>query len=696
MVAIADSIEVSQQGVATAVALKEEHEREKKKVHQTPLAEHKALQNWHRHMAIRKKQEKYLGEVLKRPEDELLMSISEDYRQIQEERDLIDRSLPALLPGKGYGSGSEFWNQPERVGDELTGLMMTLTRKERGYPEPVTHVGKPRTVLMETGLKPPKRIPFHQTWDKSLFLKHRREELKPVLEELDFYKPDLDGLEVIGKGWPFTSVSAESFPCSTTNEESETSSDSSDVCPEAVQGPSLVFCGQPARWIDFVTPCKDEIGIAARVTFVALAGEKAESSLTVSNDGTTAIWYDWMRLAHRIPLRETTGIRMPCFYFDLRSGVILPGETRKFSFIFKSERPGIFSESWKFRTHPVLLGGALLQVTLWGIAVYEDKLADVREKLESDLAARVRDTTVKESLKELLFQVRTPERTPSPLSAYVTEEELFHQKNPKLHYQHGVVKQLHELWKNTLEEAPSQMTSVEKEELGPSGWNYSFEDFKQVIMSIPEEEQREAALRQLNTAALELCIKQRPTQWDQSDLLYHICLQLWRETIDSMVSCSMRLRSLLGLPENTTYAHDVPEETVEVQQPIKEGKEDRITMSKEEKKSFSGKDKEGKKRTETPGRERRPSSRRSKEDEKKLKSLLQKVKEEAQPMEAVTADSVEPSQEQVDPCLLQMYHESLYVEVYGLLDSMVIKVVSLFEDLKKKRSLEWESEAICN
>lgn len=46
----------------TAAALKEEHGGEKKKnVHQTPLAEHKALQNWHRNMAIRKKQEKYLG-----------------------------------------------------------------------------------------------------------------------------------------------------------------------------------------------------------------------------------------------------------------------------------------------------------------------------------------------------------------------------------------------------------------------------------------------------------------------------------------------------------------------------------------------------------------------------------------------------------------------------------------------------------
>ncbi|NXU27088.1 MYBPP protein, partial [Thalassarche chlororhynchos] len=757
---VADFIEVSGQDISAA-ALKGQHGGEKKKVHQTPLAEHKALQNWHRNMAIRKKQEKYLGEILQRPENELLMSISEDYRQIQEERDLIDRSLPALLPGKGYRRGSEFWSQPECIGDELTGVTMTLTQRERGYPEPVTHVGKPHTVRMETGLKPPKRVPFHVTWDKSLFLKHRRQELKSILEELNFYKPDLDGLEVIGKGQPFTSVSTEPFPRSTTSEESETFRDSlrdyPDVVPEAVLGPSLDFCGQPARWINCTTSCRDEIGIAARLTFETLAGEKAESSLTVSNDGTAAIWYNWMRLPQQIPSRETKGKRMQCFYFDTRPGVILPGETRKFSFLFKSERAGIFSESWEFRTHPLLLGGALLQVTLWGIAVYEDKLADLREKLESDLAAQEGATIVEESLKELLVRIRTPERSPSPLEAYVTEEELFHQKNPELHYQHRVVKQLHELWrqhttvpstfeekvpsgqkrtaedmqyqestsealpaqtsttevpgwKNTLDEAPSQMMNVEEEELGSSGWNFSFEDFKQVvtpvpstlaprtlcflshqaIKSIPKEEQREEALTQLNKAALELCVEQRPTQ---SDLLYQICLQLWRETIDGLVSHSLKLRSLLGLPEKDTYVDVVPEETVEVKQPIKGGKEDRITIRKEERRSFGGKDKEGKKRTtKTAGKEKeeRPSSRKLKvKDEKKLKSSTssQEVKEGAQPVEVVTTDSVEPPQEQVDPMLFGTYQEKLYIEVYGLLDSMVSKMVSLVEELKKKGAL---------
>uniref|UniRef100_A0A8D2PS62 MYCBP associated protein n=1 Tax=Zosterops lateralis melanops TaxID=1220523 RepID=A0A8D2PS62_ZOSLA len=512
---LADAIKIPHPDV-TAAAVKEEHGREKEKAHQAKLAEHKAFQNWRHHMAMRKKQEKHLGEILHKPENELLMNMSDDYRQIQEERDLIDRSLP------GYRMGGEFWNLPEQIGDELTGLTLTLTRTECGHPEPITHVGKPQTVQRETGKG------TLQTGD-SEEMRHK--------------------------------------------------------------------CGRRSSF-------PKEIGLAARITFEALACEKAESFLTVINDGKAAIWYHWMRRPQKIPFRQTRERRMPCFYFDTRPGVILPGETRRFSFIFKSERAGIFSEPWEFRTHPLLLGGALIQVTLWGVAVYEDKLADFREKLESELAAREGAAIVKESLNELLDQIRTPEPIPSPVDSCVTEEELFHRKNPELHYQHQVVKHLHKLWrqhltvpsvleegvpldqrstaegmeyqestseppsvqgsttelpqgKYTLEESPREK-SIEEEEAGPSGWNLSIEDFKQAVMSIPGEEEREEALTQLNKAALELCVEQRPTQ---SDLLYPLCLQLWRGAIDDLVSHSLRLRSLLGLMKEDPYAEGVPEET---------------------------------------------------------------------------------------------------------------------------------------
>ncbi|NWJ11341.1 MYBPP protein, partial [Crypturellus undulatus] len=704
---IAEFIEDSPQDIFV-VALKEKWGGEKKKVQQTPPLQHKALQNWDRHMGIRKKQEKYLGKILRKPENELLMNISDDYRQIQEERDLIDRSLPALFPGKGYRRGSEFWSQPDRIGDELTGLMMTLTQRERGYPEPVTHVGKPRTVRRETGLRSPKTATFRLTWDKGLFLKHRRQELKSILEELDFYEPDLDGLEVIGKGQPFTSVSAQPLPHPTTSEESEKLDpfpDYPSAVPESILGPSLDFCGQPARWINGTASCKDEVGIAARLTFEIVAGERAESSLTVSNDGTTAIWYSWRRLPQQIPIRETKK-RIQYFYFNTRPDVILPGETRKFSVLFKSEKAGIFSESWEFRTHPLLLGGALLQVSLWGIAVYEDKLADLREKLETDMAAREGAVIVEETLKELLDRVRTPERLPSPVDAYVTEEELFHERNPELHYQHQVVKQLHKLWRqhmdvpsafeeeipsgqkssvenmtyeksisealpaqksstqvvlgqNTLEATSSQM--MKEEEPNQSGWNLSLKDFKEVgaplpsssvaLQSIPEEEQREEALNQLNKAALELCVEQKQTQLD---LLHQTCLQLWRETVDGLVSCSVMLRCLLGLPEKDPCADIVPEEPGE--------KEDKITSRKEERRSTGSRDKEDKKRSKTgKEKEERPSSRKIK-DEKRLKSSNISL-EIPQPVETELAEPVELKQEPVDPILFGKYQEKLYIEV---------------------------------
>lgn len=710
-----DLIQVPRQRVAAL--LKEQRGGEtKRRFRQSPTSEHKALQNWHRNMAIRKKQERNLGEILQKPENELLMSIVEGYRQIQEERDLIDRNLAALLPGKGYRVGSEFWSQPERIGDELTGLTVTLTRTERGCPEPVTHVGKPHTVKMETDEKPPERIPFRLTWDKSLFLKQRRQELKCILEELGFYKPDLDGLEVVGKGRPLTSVSALSVPFSIASEESETFSDSlRDNCrevPETALGPSLDFCGQPARWIDRIASCRDEVGIAARITFETVVGEKAESFLTVSNDGTAAVWYDWRRLPQHIPSRGTTRTRMRCFYFDARPGVILPGETRRFFFLFKSERTGIFSESWELRTHPLLLGGALLQVTLWGIAVCEDKLADLREKLEADLAAREGAVIVEETLKDLLVQIRTPERSPSPVGVYVTDEELFHRKNPKLHYQHRVVEQLRDLWrqhvaapsacgeevpsdqegavdgwKSTIEVTPSQVANVEEEEPSASGWNFSVEDLQQALKSIPQEEQREAALCQLNKAVLELCAEQRPIQ---SDLLYQTCLQLWREAVDGLVGHSLRLRSQLGFPEKDTSGDDLPEGGGEEKQPMERTEGDKTIGKKEEKPSVGGKDKEDKKRTKTAGKEKEehPTSRKSKAKEKKrLKSRGSLEKEIAQPIEAAAPDPVTLPQEQIDPIIWALYQEKLYVEVYGLLDSMVSQMVSLLEELEQNAVL---------
>lgn len=50
--------------------------------------------------------------------------------------------------------------------------------------------------------------------------------------------------------------------------------------------------------------------------------------------------------------------------------------------------------------------------------------------LQADLAKREMALIVEENLKELLDRIRTPEQIPSPVNTYLTEEDLFHRKNP--------------------------------------------------------------------------------------------------------------------------------------------------------------------------------------------------------------------------------------------------------------------------
>ena len=74
-----------------------------------------------------------------------------------------------------------------------------------------------------------------------------------------------------------------------------------------------------------------------------------------------------------------TNVLSPNFTY---TGVVLPGETMKFPFVFKSPNAGVFTEQWKFETRPRLCGGAALIVTLRGIALQEDKFKTEREELE--------------------------------------------------------------------------------------------------------------------------------------------------------------------------------------------------------------------------------------------------------------------------------------------------------------------------
>ncbi|XP_059991350.1 MYCBP-associated protein isoform X1 [Lagenorhynchus albirostris] len=753
----------------TLISAKEEPKQEapkEEKAHPpwAPPLQHNFLKNWQRHVALRKKQQETLSERLKKPVGELLMHMGETYRKIQEERELLDRTLPARPDGKGCELTSGFWSQPEYLGDEMMGLVMTKTKTQRGLVEPITHVRKPRSIQVEMGLPAQKDAWYRYTWDRSLFLIYRRKELQSIMAELDFSQQDIDGLEVVGKGRPFSTVTVEDYSVFERSQESSSEdtvhldllANYPDVVPMPILGPSLLFCGQPACWIRGSNPeDKRHVGIAVRLTFETLEGEKASSELTVVNNGTVAIWYDWRRRSQLDSFQDLKRNRMQRFYFNNREGVILPGETRKFPFFFKSLNAGIFRECWEFGTHPTLLGGALLQVNLHAVSLTQDIFRDERKLLENKLASHEAVTVVESMLQELLRGILTPERAQSPVDAYLTEEDLFHHRNPRLHYQHQVVQNLHRLWCQytvlppkaeeagpgeeehlspraqpaaapsaygeaasmkvgssvhlkspaldpqpprqesealrdsrhpvgsqktglgsqqksimEVEESPdlqSVRSSQELDGLPPPEWNLCLEDFRKVVVALPEENQREDALIRLNKAALELCQEPRPLQ---SDLLYQMCLQLWRDVIDSLVSHSLWLRALLGLPEKETIYLHMPEAQDRKSPPVTEvkvtsgrvGKEDRKGPS-QEKKQLGIKDKDDKKGAKLPpGKEQdhlNSKKHKAKDDKKPMKSTSR----DRLPLEDPVPDIIIPAQEPIDPLVMEKYTQRLHTEV---------------------------------
>ncbi|RXM37447.1 MYCBP-associated protein [Acipenser ruthenus] len=615
-----------------------------------PINQTHALQNWQLHMAERKRQQGFISSLLQKPVEKLVMNESDNFRQTQEQRDVIDRSLPALHHGKGYRRGSEFWNQPQRVGDELTGL--TLTQTEQGYPEPVTHIGQPRSIRLETGTILPENMdPSRRPWDKSLYLLQRREELRSVLKDLDFNQPDIEGLEVIGTGQPFTSVSVEYHPIEEESgmdekENQDPLEEYPNVMMEAILVPSIQFCGQPAQWIGTTDSHKGEVGIAARLTFEAFVDDRATSHFDVTNDGSTAVYYSWKRLPHPPSFKEVQRERhVQRFYFNTSGGVILPGDMQRFLFTFKSGIAGIFSESWELCTHPVLLGGASMEVTLRGVALYEDKLVEVRQSMQRELEAKEALATVKQIVETLVSGVRTPERPCSPVDAYITQEEIFHRKNLKS------------------------------------------------ILSLPEEDEegrlcREEALSMFNAHFMKLCSNQYQSQ---RDLLYQIGLQLWRETVDRMVSRSMLLRSTLGMPEKEVMGEYHQESSLAV---VKEKKEEKVDKKGDEKKSGK-EDKKGAAKQSGKDKltEERTASKKGKvkEEKKTGKSPVPVIKLTSS-SESFESEPPVSLQEPEDPVLQDKYRKKLAIEVFELLSAMVENMSELFEEAKRsKNTLEGAS-----
>ncbi|XP_071824825.1 MYCBP-associated protein-like isoform X2 [Apostichopus japonicus] len=663
------------------------------------LDENKALINWQRKMIDRKRQQGYISKLLQKPVDTLVMNQASDFRKTQEQRYLIDRTIPAVDYGKGYRVGSEFWKQQERIGNDLSGIHMTLSQTERGYAPPVEHIRNPNIIKEEMGLPvgEGRNSPVYYPWHQSQYLKQRRDQLIAVMEELDPFKPDLDSLHVSGTNKPHKPSTATKSSLKRTHETREMDSleNQENIAPSVekeaeimegpVSGPCLVFQGFRAGWTGDSCSGKGQVASGARVTFESFAGERTTAYLELVNDGTTSLHYDWKKIPKVNPFEAArSNSKVQRFYFNTSSGVLLPGDKLQFPFIFKSPNPGIFSETWQLDTKPTLCGGATLQVTLRGIALQEDKTKKQRNDIEQELYHRQAEVAVRRVLDEIVDGIRTPQRARSPVDAYITEEEQFEKENPQMHYSNEVVTNLKELWKDLYDD---------EDDLEVPPWNFSVQGLKEELLGLEDEERREELLTRLNSSVASLSFPPlMPVQQEQ----YRLGYQLMMEAADMLDAEAESLRISLGFPEKNPTYPSMPD-ILSANDTLRGGPPKEKSDPKKNKK---GKDddkkdkKDGKKGKKDDKDKDRPKSKQDKSRAGKSRetSSPKPLRERKTPrgdrkVERMPVRPYPPPSETGDPVLDAKYRNKLYIMVYNLLGDTAEQMAGLFEDIQKKQEL---------
>ncbi|ELU14603.1 hypothetical protein CAPTEDRAFT_226990 [Capitella teleta] len=691
--------------------------------------ESNALKNWNVKMVERKKQQGYLSKLLNKAPDQLVMNQADCYRETQELRYLIERTIPTVDYGHGYRIGSEFWKQQEQLGDDLTGIQkmeaylksMTNTQTQKGYPAPIEHIGVPRVVLREKGTEWGRpKSGTHKPWHRSPYLRQRQQQLQPVMDELDSYKPNMMDLQIIGNNQKNRNDQQpeddQGFAEMDTDENKENQQENDplrahpDVHPGPVFGPSLQFAGQPVRWTGDCFGFEGQVGVEARVTFEAYAGCRTLSTLEIANDGTTAIFFSWKSIPRTNPF-DLLNANVQRFYFNTTNGVILPGDTVKIPFVFKSRNAGVFTEQWQLETRPVVCGGAMLIVTLRGVAVQQDKFHKQRTELEQYLATKQANQIVGSILSEVIEGIRSPERPSSPIDAYITEPEIFSRFNPELYYEYQTVQKLKELYRQLEEidiaaEAAAAAATVEaaaavkaaeepKEEEGeeaeevmaveerrPDSWDLSVCSLKERIMGIrDDEEKQQEMLTQLNQFVLQLSFPAlSPTQ----KLMYSTGYQLLSNCIDDFSQEALQLRSSLGMPERES--DDLSEEPGAISARTQTASTSTRDSRKPAPKGGKGADKKAKDAKPPP---KAPSQAQAKEVAKTGKTAAPsgakrpttREKDRHTPASGQLSPASAPASTG-DPITEAKYKEKLHTQAYVLLGELLEKMEGVFCEIR--------------
>eukprot|EP01137_Pigoraptor_chileana_P013405 Opistho-2@4664 len=497
-----------------------------------------ALETYRKQVASWRRQQNRIAGAVGRDPGKLMMNQGEEFRSMLEEKALLDRAITLLEKGS-----ADFWRTSTVVGDELTGILSTLTRTERGEPPELEWLGKPGVVHFELGMEPSSST--SHPWKDSKYLSQRKRQLRKIVESLNPLQPDLRGLEVVGlapileelrriNAARIQATHDASLRAGADLDEESNKGESRAPGPHAHHRKGSQPSVKPGPRVSFN---------ASRLAFECMAGMSETRPLVVVNDGTCAIHYSWARVRQECEFgRRTIEDGRQRFYFDANDGIILPGSTKSIPFVFKSERPGIFSETWRLTPSPMV--GEALEVTLRGCALEHDTYGGHRAEIEWTLERRQIAIAMRELVESILDGVHGSDIAPSAHDEpCMPEASLIVSRNAELgiHCSGSTLSRLKAVAARAGLKIPSGGDAK-----SPGVWDYRIKSLHNAAAAIADDTEREEALVELNAVVREASFEPtRPLSDGAHGIGYDLLIQL----ADAVAETAGALRHKLGLPE---------------------------------------------------------------------------------------------------------------------------------------------------
>jgi len=287
-----------------------------------------------------------------------------------------------------------------------------------------------------------------------------------------------------------------------------------------------------------------------RLVFFSVLNHVVSSILTIYNNGTTAIHFEWRKVKRDNNITKYTkeirnGIQK--FYFYHTTGIILPGSAYDFPIMFKSDKSGIFTESWEMITLPETPCNKVIEFK--GYAIQHDTMKFKRQELEKILEHR-KAIVISKAIDKYIFdkvceQIRNKNakiKKTRIISLKAIEHQHFIRRNKDYHlnFTTVIIEKLKDL-SNRVNEYLNITTE----------WNKSIDRLYNIIYKIEDKNDQSEFLKELNIIISSSVAK---VQEPHESVQYSLGYWLFVELADNVTDTSMKIRGKLELPINS-YNH---------------------------------------------------------------------------------------------------------------------------------------------